>query len=184
MRPMACVGVSAYGTDCDVAVRAANDAALDELVNLIGIRIGDAWFKDNVLAGYSSARTKMLATMQNAGPRAEEVFVRYDVTLDAVKSLVERYSTKSALHGSSVVTAFPGLAWQYPDFDGGVMFEKVAGPLAASAQPLHVITAVNEEKITDASTLMAQLNQTAKGAEATLTVRAVDGAPTKISFKA
>lgn len=71
-----CVGVSAYGGNLDAAVVAANDASLDEIVNLIGLKIEDAWFRDNVLAGYGTARTRTLAAMQNAGPRADDATVR------------------------------------------------------------------------------------------------------------
>jgi hypothetical protein len=226
---MMCVGVSAYATDRDGAVVAANDAALDELVNLIGIRISDEWFRDNVLAGYSSARTKSLAAMQNAGPRADDnavrtvrhkvaelllasggpavpaqrsdwyweeyergngqgteflVFVRYDVSVESLNSLVKQYGSPTTVQGSSVMTAFPGLAWQYPAFGGGVMLSSVKGALAtAGFKPLQIITAVNDQPVADALALAKQVNDVAKGVELQLTARHGDAEPTKIAFK-
>ncbi|MDX2091898.1 MAG: hypothetical protein SFX73_28810 [Kofleriaceae bacterium] len=225
---MMCVGVSPYGTDRDAAVIAANDAAIDELVNLVGIRISDDWFRDNVLAGYSSARTKALAAMQNAGPRADDpsvravrhkvaelflasggpsvpaqrsdwyweeyergggkgteflVFVRYDVSVEALSALVKRYGATSSLSDSTILTAFPGLAWQYPGFAGGVMLSTVKGALASAGfKPLQVITAVNETALTDALQLIKQLSE-GKGTELVLTARQGDGEATKIAFK-
>ena len=225
-----CVGVSAYSNDREAAVIAANDAALDELVNLLGIKNDDVWFRDNVLPGYSGARTKALAAMQNLGPRADDssirtvrhkvaelflasggpavpaqrsdwyweeyergsgqgteflVFVRYDVSAEALSLLVKRYGVAVPLRGSAAITAFPGLAWQDPSFAGGVMFSKVGEPLAAAgAAPLQMITEIDGQPVVDATTTANRLNETGSGAELVLTARNLgDAAPTKITVK-
>jgi hypothetical protein len=203
---LVCVGVSSYRRTKDDAVADASDAALEELVNTIGLRIADPVFRDGVLSDYSAARTKALAALQAAdtdrtsaayaaaddavrkarhrvveilqgsgGPAVparrsdwywEEyavekgtgteylVFVRYDVTADAVKSLVDRYSATTQVSGSAAMTAFPGLAWQYADFTGGAMLTKVASPLSgAGIAAQQIVMAAGDQRVLDAGGL-------------------------------
>lgn len=224
-----CVGVSAYGIDRDAAIVAANDTALDELVNLIGLKIEDTWFRDNVLAGYGTARTRSLAAMQNAGPRADDatvravrrkvaelllttggpavpaqrsdwyweeyeqgsgqgteflVFVRYDISVDALQMLQKRYGAATSILDSAVLTAFPGLAWQDPKFSGGAMFRTVGGALAkAGAAPLQIVTAFDDKPVVDATALANRLDEATKGTEHALTVLAPDAGSTTIVLK-
>lgn len=229
-----CVGVSPYRATRNEAVVEANDAALDELVNALGLKITDPFFKEQVLPGYSETRAKALATLQAAdvdrasaaykaandtvraarkrtveilqasggaavpaqrsdwyweeyalekGTGTEVlVFVRYDVSLDAVKALVERYSTPVMVGGSTAVTAFPGLAWQYADFVGGAMLVKPSRPLERSGVAIkHVITNAADQRIADVQALEKQV--TAAQGSLKLTVKPLDGAATHVETK-
>lgn len=59
-----CVGVSTYRANKEDGVADATNAALDELVNAIGLKIQDPFFKDTVSPGYGSPRTKALSGLQ------------------------------------------------------------------------------------------------------------------------
>jgi hypothetical protein len=204
-----CVGVSSYRPTRDDAVAEASDAALEELVSAVGLRISDPFFRDAVVPGYGAVRAKALSALQatdldhasaayiaannvvvKARKRVVEilhasggaavptqrsdwyweeyaakkggtetlVFVRYDVTLDAIKALVEKYSATTAIIGSTAMTAFPALAWQYTDFTGGAMFTKVARPLAdAGIVTQSVVMAVDEQRVEDTTSLVRRI---------------------------
>jgi DNA-directed RNA polymerase subunit RPC12/RpoP len=206
-----CVGVSAYRPTRDEAVAEANDAALEELVSAVGLKISEPFFRESVIAGYSGVRSKALTALQAAdleraspedlaaadvvakgrkrvveilrgsggaavptqrtdwyweeyaakkGGTEALVFIRYDVSLDAIKALVEKYSATTQLLGSTAVTAFPGLAWQYGDFTGGAMLTKVARPLAdAGVTPQSVIMAVGEYRVGDTINLGKRVDE-------------------------
>src|SRR5690606_19763293 len=63
------------------------------------------------------------------------VFVRYDISLDAARKLIETYTKPIEVGGSQVVAAFPLLAWHHPDFEGAAMVVEAGGKLArAGAQ--------------------------------------------------
>jgi hypothetical protein len=209
---LVCVGISPYRRTKEEAVNDADDAALDELVNAIGLKISDPRLRDSVLPGYSEARAKALSALQavdtdrasadyaaaddvvrKARKRVAEVlrvsggagapprrsdwyweayslekgsgieflgFVRYDVSSDAVKSLVETYSVATQIDGAAVVTAFPGLAWEYPDFAGGAQLRKMGGPLAGSGVAAQaLITAVGDQPVRDAAGLARRLEE-------------------------
>lgn len=107
------------------------------------------------------------------------VFVRYDVSLDAVRTLVDKYSTSTQVLGSSAMTAFPCLAWKMPSFHGGALLTKVEKPLAASGvKPQDVIVAVDAKRVTDATALAHDIEQAAHG-EVKLTV-ASGGQPERV----
>jgi hypothetical protein len=205
-----CVGVSPYRPTRNEAVIDANDAALDELVNSLGLRITDPFFKDQVLPRYSEPRAKALATLQamdvdrttkeyaaaNEVVRAarkrvvallqasggaavpaqrsdwywEEyalekgtgtevlVFVRYDVSFDALKALAEKYSTPVTVSGSTAMTAFPALAWSAADFAGGAVVTKPSKAMTdAGIAAGDTITSVNGQKIVDTVTFEKRL---------------------------
>jgi hypothetical protein len=197
-----CIGVSSYRATRDEAVAEASDAALEELVSAVGLKISDPYFRETVISGYAGARAKALSALQaaeldqasaayaaaddvvtKARKRVVEVlhasggaavptqrsdwyweeyaakkggtellvFVRYDVTLDAVKALVEKYSAATPVSGSTAMTAFPALAWQYPDFTGGALLTKVAHPFAdVGIAAQSVVMAVGEQRVGDA----------------------------------
>ena len=226
-----CVGVSAYRPTRNEAVAEANDAALEELVSAVGLKISDPFFRDTVIAGYSSVRAQLLSTLQaaevdpptaaaataaaaavskartrvvevlrasggaavpsqrsdwyweeyaapkggSAGGSETLVFVRYDVTLDAVRALVEKYSATTPVLGGVAMTAFPALAWQYPDFTGGAMLTKVGRPLGdAGIAPRSVVTAVGDARITDAASLARRVEDSQATDRITLTVKTGD----------
>ena len=234
---LTCVGVSPYRRTKEEAAADANDAALEELVNAVGLKITEPLLRDGVLPGYSEARTRALSALQavdtdrasagyaaaddvvrkarkrvvevlhaSGGPAVparrsdwywEEyatdkaggteflVFVRYDVSLDAVKALVERYSAATAINGAAVVTAFPGLAWQYTDFAGGAMVEKLGGPLAAPAFAVQqLITAVGDQRVVDAQGLAKRLEDARPASgNLPLTVKAGSAAPQTLQIR-
>jgi hypothetical protein len=212
-----CVGVSSYRPTRNEAVVDANDAALDELVNTLGLKISEPFFKDKILPRYSDTRTKALATLQamdvdrttkeyaaaNDVVRAarkrvvdilqasggaavpaqrsdwywEEyavekgtgtevlVFVRYDVSLDAIKALVDRYSTPVTVSGTTAMTAFPALAWQAPDFAGGAVLTKVGKPLSdAHVAPGDVVMSINDQPTVDAAAFEKLMTEWKTGA--------------------
>jgi DNA-directed RNA polymerase subunit RPC12/RpoP len=197
-----CIGVSSYRPTRDEAVAEASDAALEELVSAVGLKISDPFFRETVISGYAGARAKALSALQAAeldqasaayaaaddvvtkarkrvvevlhasggaavpsqrsdwyweeyaakkGGTEALVFVRYDVTLDAIKALVEKYSAATPISGSTAMTAFPALAWQYADFTGGAMLTKVAHPFAdAGIAAQSVVMAVGDQRVGDA----------------------------------
>ena len=227
-----CVGVSSYRPNRNEAAVDASDAALDELVNTLALRVTDPFFRDNVLSAYAETRAKALGTLQavdldrtsaayaqanevvrtarkrvveilqaTGGPAVpaqrsdwywEEyavekgtgtevlVFVRYDVALDAIKALVERYSASVSVADTTALTAFPALAWRQPDFAGGAMLVKVSRRLVdAGAGPTQVVTAINDQRIVDAQGFEKLVRQTG---QLTLTVRAGNGPPKQIQL--
>jgi hypothetical protein len=92
------------------------------------------------------------------------VFVRYDITLDAVKALVEKYSATATVLDSTTMTAFPALGWEYPDFTGGVLVKKVGRVLTdAGLAPQDVIMAVGENRVADVATLTRRLDEWKRG---------------------
>jgi hypothetical protein len=224
--------VSSYRPTRDEAVAEANDAALEELVSAVGLKVSDPFFRESVMSGYSGVRAKALSALQAAeldrasavdpatknaviGARkrvveilrasggaavpaqrsdwyweeykAEKggtemlVFIRYDVTLDAVKALVEKYSAATPVLGSTVMTAFPALAWQYPDFAGGAVLTKVARPLAeAGIAAQQIVTAVGDQRVGDAVVLARKIEEwKASEADLKLTVKAGE-APARV----
>ena len=210
-----CVGVSSYRATRDDAVTEANDAALEELVNAIGLKVTDPGFRE-AMPGFTDVRAKALAALQAAdvnrsgkayadaaavvrkarkrvveilqasgGPAVptqrsdwywEEyagekgqpneilVFVRYDVPLDAVRALVERYSTTSSFQGTNAMTAFPAMAWEYADFTGGAVLTRVSKALEASGvAPQHIVMAVGEQRVSDAPSFARRLGEALHG---------------------
>lgn len=199
-----CIGVSSYRSKRDDAVPEANDAALEELVIAIGLKINDPYFKTNLITRYSDVRTKALsaveasdidrssdaykaahaavgsarervvAALRRSGGAAvpaqrsdwywEEygakggteflVFVRYDVTLDAVKVLVDTYSAPVSIADTTVVTAFPAMAWELADHSGGALVTKVGRNFAEAKVAIgDLITAVGDQPVANAPAL-------------------------------
>jgi DNA-directed RNA polymerase subunit RPC12/RpoP len=197
-----CIGVSSYRSTRDEAVAEASDAALEELVSAVGLKISDPVFREAIITGYAGARAKALSALQAAeldqtsaayaaaddvvtkarkrvvevlhasggaavpsqrsdwyweeyaakkGGTEALVFVRYDVTLDAIKALVDKYSAATPVNGSTAMTAFPALAWQYADFTGGALLTKVGHPFAdAGVAAQSVVMKVGDQRVGDA----------------------------------
>jgi hypothetical protein len=222
-----CVGVSSYRATRDDAVTEANDAALEELVNTVGLKVSDPIFRD-AIPGYSDVRAKALSTLQAAdvnragkayadaaavvrkarkrvveilqasggpavpsqrsdwyweeyagekgAPNEVLVFVRYDVSLDAIRALVEKYSTTTSVMGNNAMTAFPALAWQYADFTGGAVLTRVSKLLeTAGVAPQQIVMAVGDQRVSDATSFARRFGDAARATgEIQLTVKTGD----------
>ena len=223
---LVCVGVSSYRLTRDEAVTEANDAALEELVSAVGLKIADPFFRETVVAGYSTVRANLLAALQSAeldpttpaylsaaaavtsarkrvvdvfrasggaavpsqrsdwyweeygakkGGVETLVFVRYDVTIDAIRALVESYAQTTPVLGSTVMTAFPALAWQDATFTGGAIVTKVGRAFAdAGIAVQSVVTAVDDAKVIDAAGLRRHVEDAKDADHVTLTVKSGD----------
>jgi hypothetical protein len=80
------------------------------------------------------------------------VFVRYDVPLDTLKVLVERYATPVTVNGAVLMTAFPSLAWKSPSFSSGAMVATPNRALSsAGIAPLEIITEAAGQPMPDAA---------------------------------
>jgi hypothetical protein len=231
-----CIGVSSYRPTRDEAVAEASDAALEELVNSIGLKISDPFFRETVMPGYAGPRAKALSALQagdleqtspayaaaaDAVARARRrvaeilrasggaavpsqrsdwyweeyaakkggtetlVFVRYDVTLDALKVLVEKYSATTTVMGSTATTAFPALAWLDADFTGGAMLIRVAHALSdAGIAGSNVVMAVGDQRVSDATSFARRLEEWKEGTAALqLTVATGEGPARVIELK-
>jgi len=230
-----CIGVSSYRSNRDDAIPEANDAALEELVIAVGLKISDPYFKTSVITGYSDVRTKALSAVEaadidrssdaykaahatvvaarkrvvqalrlsggaavpaqradwyweeysaKAGAGTEFlVFVRYDVTLDAVKVLVDTYNATKPVMDSTVVTAFPALAWQLVDTNGGALVAKAGRSFEdAKIATGDIVTAVGDQPIVDAPGLGRAL-EAAKGKKVALTVKTGADAPRVVEVR-
>ncbi|HWO21030.1 MAG TPA: hypothetical protein VNO30_19820 [Kofleriaceae bacterium] len=118
--------------------------------------------------------------------RANEtlVFVRYDITLDAMKALLEKYSAALPILGGSAMTAFPGIAWQDAEFVGGALVTK-AGPALTGAGITvpSVISAVGEGRVVDAPGLLRRLDEWKQGAgDLKLMVKTPEAAPRAVEI--
>jgi DNA-directed RNA polymerase subunit RPC12/RpoP len=231
-----CVGVSAYRGTKEDGVTEASDAALEELVNAVALKISDPFFRESVLPQYSEARAKQLSALQSADldrktdpmaaaafaaadetvrkarkrvveslqstggaavptqrsdwyweeyagesgkPNEVLVFVRYDVSLDAMRALVETYSAGTVVKGTTAMTAYPALGWRYSDFKGGVVLTKPHRKLvSAGINPQQLITAVDEHRVTDAGAFARRMNEAPDDVK--LTVVSGDAPPTVI----
>lgn len=233
---MMCIGVSSYRPTRDEAVAEASDAALDELVNTVGLKISDPFFRETVMSSYAGARARALSALQatdleqtspayaaaadevaRARRRVTEilrasggaavpsqrsdwyweeyaakkggteslVFIRYDVTLDAMKALVEKYSATTTVLGSAATTAFPALAWQFADFIGGAMLTRVARPLSdAGIAGSNVVTAVGDQRVSDATSFARRIEEWKQGTGALqLTVMTGEGPARVVDVK-
>ncbi len=129
-----CVGVSAYRPTRDEAVAEANDAALEELANAIGLKISDRYFKDTVMARYGSARAKVLQALQAVDlDRASAAYATAaDQTAKARRRVVE---ILQASGGAAVPTRRTDWYWEeYAKKGGGtetLVFVRYDVPLAA-----------------------------------------------------
>ena len=223
-----CVGVSSYRPTKEEGMVEAGDAALDELVNTVALKITDPFFRESVLPQYSEPRAKVLSELQSADldrktdpsaaakytaadeavrkarkrvvealqasggaavptqksdwyweeyagengkPNEILVFVRYDITLDAMRALVDTYSSTTLVNGTTAMTAFPALGWRYQEFRGGAVLLKLHRKLAAAGiEPNDIVTAVGEHRISDAGTFARRLGEAKDNVKLTVKV--------------
>lgn len=101
-----------------LAVRKAAAAGLQETGGAAMPSTVADWYWEEYSASEESGSNEFLA------------FVRYDVSLDEMRALVNRYSEKFEVLGAKVMTVFPGLAWINPTLKSGAFVVSVAeGPL-------------------------------------------------------
>jgi hypothetical protein len=122
---------------------------------------------------------------ENGAPNETLVFVRYDISLDAVRALVERYSSPITVMGSTAITGFPALAWQSPDFTGGAILMKVGKPFAGTGiAPQTMVVAINEQPIVDATSFARRFDDLWRASnEVQLTVKPVDAPSRTITIR-
>lgn len=79
-------------------------------------------------------------------------FVRFDITPSALNALVASYSTTQEVLGATVLTAFPSIAWRYPDAAVGALAVEIgSGPLKRyGVQPGSVFMVVGDQPVRDA----------------------------------
>jgi anti-anti-sigma regulatory factor len=86
------------------------------------------------------------------------VFVRYDVSTDALRSLVGEYSTAIDVDGSKVMTVFPSLAWKVPAVRRGGQVVSAGGLLEkAGVGEGAIVTELDGAPVKTASDLAAKL---------------------------
>jgi hypothetical protein len=215
---LSCVGISAYSDNREAARIEAGNAAMEELVNSIGLKIGNSTFQQKVRPLYDPFRTKVLSDLEavrgksgsadynkaldavragrkavaealvatggsavpaqhaawyweeynkEGGPGTEFlVFVRFDISLDALRSLTRTYTDEVDVGGSRVVTVFPGIAWQRAAARSGGLVLKSFGALQKlGVRDSSVVKGVDGEPIRTASELAARLRAKTKGAK-------------------
>ncbi|MEO8699415.1 MAG: hypothetical protein ABI867_05200 [Kofleriaceae bacterium] len=96
-----CVGVSSYRPNRNEAVAEANDTALEELVNAVGLKISSSFFKETALADYSDARAKALSTLQTA--ETDRTSKAYAAALDDVRKARKRVVEVFQMSGGAAV---------------------------------------------------------------------------------
>ena len=97
------------------------------------------------------------------------VFVRFDVSSDAMKALIDKYSSTTTVLGATVITAFPALAWQLPNFKGGAQVTKVGRQLASAGIAANaVVVAVGGNRVVDGTSLAQQVQSASGNLEITI----------------
>ncbi|HET6612863.1 MAG TPA: hypothetical protein VFG83_12775 [Kofleriaceae bacterium] len=106
-----------------------------------------------------------------------KVWVRFDLSNDAIKLLVDRYTKATAAAGVEAITAFPALAWSHPTVTGGAFVLTTDDGRAAKLglSPGDVVTAAGDTPIVTAADLAAAL--TGANAPAKVTVAKPAPAP-------
>ncbi|MBA3455778.1 MAG: hypothetical protein H0T42_21965 [Deltaproteobacteria bacterium] len=236
-----CVGISSYRGTRDEAVAEAGDAALEELVAAVGLKIVNPFFQNTVIPGYSAARTKAFSALQaaeldrtsdaagvaayaaagdvvrqgrkrvvdnlrasggvavptqrsdwyweeyagEAGKKETLVFVRYDVSIDSVRTLVDKYATTTTVLGSTTaMTAFPALSWQQPDFTGGAYLTKVGKPFDdVGLAEQHLVLAIGDQPLKDAPAFARLVDAAKATRELTMTVKSGDAPARQVSVR-
>jgi hypothetical protein len=84
----------------------------------------------------------------------------------------------TAFRGSTLMTGFPALAWQYPQFAGGVVVTKSARTLArAGIGADQLITALGEQRVVDAGLFARRFDELAQTQEKIQVTVAKPGVP-------
>lgn len=207
---LSCVGISAYSDNREEARIEASNAAMEEMVNSIGLKMEDPVFQEKVRPLYDDSRAKALSELESVRGKAggaeyrkaleavrasrkavsealvatggsaaptqqaawywEEynklsgagteflVFVRFDISLAALKSLTIAYSDQIEVAGSKVVTVFPAVSWKMPAARSGALVLKSSGLLQKlGVHEFSVVTSAAGEPVRTASELASRL---------------------------
>ena len=89
------------------------------------------------------------------------VFVKYDVSLDAIKALTERYATPAEALGARALTVFPSVAWRFPDvFEGAILVGLDQDVLRAMGlAEENIILSVRDRKVRDAQDFASKIDE-------------------------
>jgi anti-anti-sigma regulatory factor len=117
------------------------------------------------------------------------VFARYKLTADQVAKLAELYTQPQEHEGARVATVFPGVAWRYPDIQGGAVIINTssAGKIGQMGlQPSYIVLEINQRQIDSASSFMTTVTQEIetrkiKGGDLAIIVKADDSLPRTFS---
>lgn len=97
------------------------------------------------------------------------VFSLFDVGMEELRRMVERYEEIHQVEGSEVLTVFPSLAWLNPDLEGGALVLEPGGALGrAGVERLDVVTEVGGEAVTDAGDLEGALRAAGSAPDVTV----------------
>ncbi len=151
---LVCVGVSSNNKNRAEAVTEANDAALEELVNTLGLKIKDSWFRTNVLSSYTSKRGKLLSALQDAEVTGADTKdpAKYATTVGVVQRARHRVVEALRTSGGAAVPAQRS-DWYWEEYvnDKGagtefLVFVRYDLPLDAQSALVQTYSAVTEVK--------------------------------------
>ncbi len=162
----------------------ARSRALSQLEKVRGETAGPGFTKalEAVRASRKAVGEALVATGGSAAPTQQSawyweeydklngsgteflVFVRFDISLAAVKSLTIAYTDQIDVAGSKVVTVFPGVVWSVPAAKSGALVVKSSGMLQKlGVKDFSVVTAAGGEPVRTASELAARLRSKKPG---------------------
>ncbi len=88
------------------------------------------------------------------------VFSRFDVSMDGLRNLVERYDDVVEVGGSTVLTAFPSLGWSHPELEAGAVVTEAGGVLSRAGVQAHdIVVEVDGEPVRSARDLAEALRR-------------------------
>jgi hypothetical protein len=219
---LSCVGISPYMELREEARVEATNAALEEMVNTVGLKIVTPTFQQRVRPLYDDSRARALTEFEQARAKSpsgteyqkalktlstarkgvvaalvatggsaaptqhaawfwEEytkepgsgteflVFVRFDITVDAINALKATYSDSIDVLGSKIVTVFPGVVWRLPAATNGALVLRSGGALQKlDVAELSVVTAIDGQAVRTASEMARSLSKSGRAAKLTL----------------
>ncbi|MEM9490564.1 MAG: hypothetical protein AAGC55_15560, partial [Myxococcota bacterium] len=113
-----------------------------------------------------------------------QVAVEYQLSGEVVGQLLERYSRAAQVAGSRAVTAFPAIAWRYPDIERGAVITALGAGIFKDmgVAERYIVLSLQDRVITDSDALariagdeLAELR--ASGGQLRLVVKTGDNRP-------
>src|SRR4029079_1168357 len=114
-----CVGISAFHGNKEDGVPEATDAALEELISAVGLKISTPFFKDTVVPSYSDARNKALGALQSASMErtSDAKIAVYKAALDTVHNARKRVVAALQTSGGAAVPT-QRCDWYWEEYEG------------------------------------------------------------------